>query len=243
MRNSYPRGRPPPRRLAFCVAASLAVVVLCSAAQAGTIVQFGETNPADVITATASGGVTSFSTAGNADGGGVSVPVTITNLFGTPGLSIPAFETFVGVSTTGPASSVLGVAVQAVTGTIEITSGIGGTGINYVTATFTNPTLPATVGGLIGGDQLQLGAAGPPDTLLLTSSLGILGPPTSMTLAFSNVEPPVAISGTTLAGFTGQNAGTFAATAIPEPASVALLGIGMSGLIALRRFFKRTSVA
>ena len=243
MRIVDPRDRPPRRRMPVAVAAALVIAFLCSAAQAGTIVQFGQINPADVVTAKVSGSVTSFSTAGNADGGGVSVPVTITNLFGTPGLSIPAFETFVDVKTSGPASTVLGVAVQAVTGTIEITSGIGGTGINYVTATFTDATLPARVGGLVGGDQLQLGAAGPPDTLLLTSSLGILGPPTSMTLAFSNVEPPVAISGTTLAGFTGQNAGTFAATAIPEPASVALLGIGMSGLIALRRFFKRTSVA
>jgi len=36
---------------------------------------------------------------------------------------------------------------------------------------------------------------------------------------------------------------TGTASAIPEPASMALLGIGLGGLFTLRRFFKRTSVA
>jgi len=43
-------------------------------------------------------------------------------------------------------------------------------------------------------------------------------------------------------GFSTTSQG-FSTTAIPEPASMALLGIGLSGVLTLRRFFKRTSVA
>jgi hypothetical protein len=187
--------------------------------QGATVLQFGQSNPADSVTATVSAGVTSFSTAGNADGGGVSIPVLITNFLGV-GTTLPAFETFVGVATTGPATVGSGVVVQNVVGTIEFTSGIGGTGTNFLTATFTDTALPGRVGGLLGGGQLNLESAGPPDTLTLTSGLATLTAPTAMTIAFSDAVPALSVSGTTLAGFTSQNAGTFSANFV-EPLTIA----------------------
>jgi hypothetical protein len=45
-------------------------------------------------------------------------------------------------------------------------------------------------------------------------------------------------------GATATGNGAFSQQSIPEPASMALLGIGVSGLVAFRRFFrKRATVA
>jgi hypothetical protein len=201
-------------------------------ANAGTVLQFDQTNPADTVTGTESGGVTTLSTTGNMDGGFVSIAVTITNFLGTPGLDIPAFETFVNVHSTAAAVPGL-VEQQAFTGTIEITGGIGGTGPNFLTATFTDSLLPAVMVGFAGGNQLSLNNNNPPQSMVFTSDFAPLGTPLSMTIGFSNVNPLVHLSNGSIGSFTGQNSGTFGANTIPEPAS---FGMGLAGIIFVTLF-------
>jgi hypothetical protein len=178
-----------------------------------------------MVTATQVAGVTTLSTGGNSDGGNLSIPVTITNFMGTPGLDLPAFETFVKVISVGPVSSVGGLNVQPFTGTIEITGGIGGTGPNFLTVAFSNPGSPSFMAWVPGGNQVSLNVNNPPQSVVFTSDFAPLGlgPPLSVTLGFSNVDPP----GNSLASFTGQNAGTFGANVIPEPSSFSLATAGL----------------
>jgi hypothetical protein len=190
------------------------------------------------VTATEGAGTTTLSTTGNSDGGGTSIPVTITNFLGTPGLSIPAFETFVGVMSTGSASSVSGLGVQSFVGVIEITGAVNGGGLNYVTATFTDTSNPGTLSGTMGGTQAQLTATGPPQSLILTSDFATFAAPTSMTMGFSNVFSSYGITGTSIGPFTTQNTGTFGANiaSVPEPATFGMACMGIVFVaLALRR--------
>jgi hypothetical protein len=46
-----------------------------------------------------------------------------------------------------------------------------------------------------------------------------------------------------VSGGSASGTGGFTENAVPEPASLALLGIGMTGFLAFRRYFKKTSVS
>ncbi len=63
------------------------------------------------------------------------------------------------------------------------------------------------------------------------------GTPPDITISSATAQPGGQTPPTILASV------SFSASAIPEPTSIALLGIGMTGFLAFRRLFKRTSVA
>jgi len=87
-------------------------------------------------------------------------------------------------------------------------------------------------------------------TTLGTLSAGFPGVPTA-TLSFAGVstisisvnKDVVLFGGTTPDSFATLSIINQGYSAVPEPTSMALLGIGLSGLFTLRRFLKRTSVA
>jgi hypothetical protein len=203
------------RALAF---ACLAALALGTSANAATILQFAQTSPNDVVTATVSGSTTTLTTPAG------SIPVLITNIGGTVlGTPLPAFETFIGVTSTGAATDGATVS-QTFSGTIAITAGPGNTGGNFLTTTFSG----AVLSGPNGGNSASLVGSNPPQNVTFTSNFAAIipliagNPPENFAISFSNVTPSLTISGSTIAGFTAQNTGTFATGIIPEPASLVM---------------------
>lgn len=217
---------------------SLLLQLLCTSSKAETVLIFGQINANDVVTMTNNGmGTTTLSTAGNADGGGVSIPVTITTFLGVPGVNIPAFETFVGVTSTSAATLTNGVDTQTFSGKIEFTSNPGGAGFNYLTATFANigPTPNSFLSGADGSRSAGMQASEPYASLTFTSSFanfaGVVS--TSMSLSFVNLSNKLAIYNGSIGSkvaTTMQNAGDFAAVA-PEPSNLAVVAIGALGMV------------
>jgi PEP-CTERM motif len=195
--------------------------------EAAIIVVFGQSTGTNLFTGNETAGVTVLDANG--------IPVTITTL-DENGVSLAAFFSLDATSTALAVNQGGNIYTQAYSGSFSILSAGG---FNYLSGTFDGVQL-----GIDGGTTLIFGATQPPLQLDFTSDVvGMpLDDPTAMALALTNVFPGVTISNGSFGDFTSSVAGNFSATeltAVPEPASLFLLGSGLCAIAARGKKYLR----
>jgi len=169
----------------------------------------------------------------------VTVPASaVTVNFNPPG-------TQAGFTLTGPFGAVAGATADG-----NLWFNVTGANITDAQLTATLAISPANTTGLASVIEAIYSGGGPPVTGQQLATLytqtnppgpeitnATFGPQTEITVD-KNIEAHGGSTGASI-----SSVSQLFSTSIPEPTSLALLGIGLSGLFTLRRFFKRTSVA
>ncbi|WP_207541273.1 hypothetical protein [Sabulicella rubraurantiaca] len=220
------------RKLAL-LATTAAFVGLSAMAQAApiTIIAFAQDSTSNTITAAAGGGSTTLT--------GSDVAITVSAYSDSTPTPFQAYLNL-NATSTGAASLVAGTDVfQAFAGSFTITSGTGGTGINYLSGSFADIALAGSrLAGPNGGFQASLIATDPPGSVTFTSDnipASKLGDPSSIGFTFTALSQELGICGSTVCSFTASVSGNASASAVPAPAGLAFLGIGLLGLAVARR--------
>jgi hypothetical protein len=83
----------------------------------------------------------------------------------------------------------------------------------------------------------------PPNEVIFTYAPGVVGGLLTFTVDTAGVFLTGTVNGASIVGTPAEVNFNFRTVAVPEPSSIALLGIGMTGFLAFRRLFKRPAVA
>ena len=207
------------------ILASTMLVGLVSSANAALIATFGQTALTNTVVATDNGTATHIV---------VDDAVTAVTTFASGPIGNVQFS--LDANSTDAAVAISGAIIQHYAGTFCFTSGNNCTGTNYLSGVFDD----AAFGGA-GGPGLVVNANNPPDLLTLTSDVltaAQLAAPNSFNLGFTDIATPpgLHINGTTIGAYTASFAGNVSAstTSVPEPMSMAILGVGLLGLGMIR---------